>query len=601
MNQKIDKNMQVVIVGHVDHGKSTIIGRLMADTKSLPVGKLEDIKELCRRNSKPFEYAFLLDALKNERAQGITIDSSRCFFKTAKRKYIIIDAPGHIEFLKNMISGAARGEAALLVIAADEGIRENSKRHAYMLSMLGIKQITVLVNKMDLTDYSEAVFKNICSEFKIFLKSIGINDNYYIPVSGMNGDNISERSECMPWYKSRTVLEAFDEFENDETPENKFFRMPVQGVYKFTLFGDNRRIIAGKVETGKINIGDEIVFFPSGKKSKIKTIEGFNLKIQPTSAVAGYSAGITLDEQIYVKRGEMAVRQDEIHPNISTRLKANIFWLGNNKLLENKEYTMKICTSRIKCRIEKIEEVLDASSLEKKYINFALKNEVAKCIVKFEYPVTFDTIDKNQSTGRFVLIDDYEISGGGIIYEALDDNESDLREKVYIRNYKWEKSIISKFERSRKYSQKPCIILITGLRNSGKKPLAKMLEKSLFEFGQIVYFLGIGNLLYGVDSDIKFKEGDFRKEHLRRLGEIANILIDAGNIFIVTATEINSSDMDILNTLIERDFIRIIWNGEKPENSINCDLNIGDEVSVEEKCSEIIKFLQNQGIIFNPL
>ena len=225
--------MNIVIVGHVDHGKSTVIGRLLADTHSLPQGKLEQIKELCRRTSKPFEYAFLLDALKDERAQGITIDTARCFFKTEKRKYIIIDAPGHIEFLKNMISGASRAQAALLVIDANEGIKENSRRHGYMLSMLGIKQVSVLVNKLDLIseESRESVYNSIVGEYGEFLEKIGMKPSSYIPVSAVEGWNIVENSESVPWYNGATVLETLDSFNELPAADGLPVRMWVQDVY----------------------------------------------------------------------------------------------------------------------------------------------------------------------------------------------------------------------------------------------------------------------------------------------------------------------------------------------------------------------------------
>jgi bifunctional enzyme CysN/CysC len=268
--------MNIVIVGHVDHGKSTVIGRLLADTDSLPEGKLEQVRENCRRNSKPFEYAFLLDALKDERSQGITIDAARCFFKSKKRNYLILDAPGHVEFLKNMVTGASNAEAALLVIDAKEGIMENSTRHGYLLSMLGIRQIAVLVNKMDLVDYDRSVYEDIKKNYSDFLEKIGIKASCFIPVSGFQGDNITERSENMPWYDGDTVLERLDLFETAGLPIDMPFRMPVQGVYKFTQDGDDRRIVAGTVETGKLKVGDTVIFYPSGKKSKVKTIEAFN-------------------------------------------------------------------------------------------------------------------------------------------------------------------------------------------------------------------------------------------------------------------------------------------------------------------------------------
>ena len=243
--------MPIVIVGHVDHGKSTVIGRLMADTNSLPEGKLEQVKAMCARNARPFEYAFLLDALKNEQAQGITIDTARCFFNTSKRHYIINDAPGHIEFLKNMVTGAARAEAALLVIDAGEGVQENSKRHGYMVSMLGLKQLAVLVNKMDLVDYSEAKFEAIKSEYLAFLEKLGVHPSAFIPVSAREGVNIAAGSQKeMPWYKGLTVLEQVDAFEKVRGDETKPFRLPVQDIYKFTAAGDDRRIVAGTVSTG---------------------------------------------------------------------------------------------------------------------------------------------------------------------------------------------------------------------------------------------------------------------------------------------------------------------------------------------------------------
>ena len=267
MTETIER-MNVVITGHVDHGKSTVIGRLMTDTGSLPEGKLDQVKALCQRNSKPFEYAFLLDALKDEQSQGITIDSARVFFKTAKRHYIIIDAPGHIEFLKNMVSGAARAEAAFLCIDAAEGVQENSRRHGYLLSMLGITKMCVLVNKMDLVNYDKHVYNTIVRKYSRFLRNIGLRDIPFIPVSGMAGDNIVASSQNMLWWQGHTVLTLIDSFKKERVPVDLPFRMPVQDVYKFTAMGDSRRIIAGTVTTGTFSKDDELIFYPSGKKSR---------------------------------------------------------------------------------------------------------------------------------------------------------------------------------------------------------------------------------------------------------------------------------------------------------------------------------------------
>lgn len=595
-----EQDMKLVIAGHVDHGKSTIIGRLLADTGSLPEGKLEQVKETCRRNSKPFEYAFLLDALKDEQAQGITIDSARVFFKTDYRRYIILDAPGHIEFLKNMVTGAARAEAALLVIDAAEGVQENSRRHGYMLSMLGIKQIAVLVNKMDLVDYSQEVYDNIVEEYKEFLAKIDIEPLTFIPVSGMEGDNIASLSNRMDWYSGQTVLELLDSFENAKLPVDKPFRMPVQDVYKFTRGGDNRRIVAGTVSSGELNVGDEVVFYPSGKRSTVKTIEGFNEPEQHKVKV-GKATGFTLTEQIYITRGEIATRANEEGPKTSSRVKANIFWLGKKPMVKDKVYYLKLGTARAKVRLEKINRVIDASNLSQESKEEIGRHDVAECVLKMDKAIAFDLAGDNEELSRFVIVDDYEISGGGIIQEALTDERKWLREKIFRRNYKWEQSLINQDERAEKYNQKPTLVLITGEEDVGKKPTAKALERRLFEDGKIVYFLGIGNLLYGVDADIKNGEnGNHKEEHLRRLAEVAHIMLDAGAILIVTAVELTQSDLDLIKTTVNPQQIETVWIGDKVTTDIDFDLQISNFTSNEEAALKIKGLLQDRGIIFRP-
>jgi bifunctional enzyme CysN/CysC len=281
--------LQIVIGGHVDHGKSTIIGRLLADTGSLPDGKLAQIREFCLRTARPFEYAFLIDALKDERAQGITIEAARVFFQTPVRDYLIIDAPGHIEFLKNMVTGASRADAALLVIDAHEGIQENSRRHGHLMAMMGLRHVAVLVNKMDLVGFGHARFTQIEAEFRAFLHQVGVRPSHVIPVAGRDGDNIAARSARLPWYRGPTVREALEAFPAAQPEIDGPFRMPIQDVYKFTNGGDDRRIIAGTVLTGRARLGDELVFYPSGKRSAIKTFEAFNRPPQ-VAAGAGESA-----------------------------------------------------------------------------------------------------------------------------------------------------------------------------------------------------------------------------------------------------------------------------------------------------------------------
>jgi len=594
-------DMNIVIVGHVDHGKSTIIGRMLADTHSLPEGKLEQVKETCRRNSKPFEYAFLLDALKDEQAQGITIDAARCFFKTAKRNYIIIDAPGHVEFLKNMVTGAARAEAALLVIDAKEGVQENSTRHGYLLSMLGIKQVSVLVNKMDLVDYDKEVYDRIVAEYSAFLKEIDVTPRSFIPVSGFEGDNVAfAGTENMPWYTGHTVLQQLDDFENEAPPEDKPFRMPVQGVYKFTKDGDDRRIVAGTVDTGQVRVGDDVVFYPSGKRSRVRSIEVFNAPNRD-SAGAGCATGFTLDHQIYIKRGELCARADQQRPKASTLLKANLFWLGRNPLTADKQYFIKLGTAKVPMRLEKVLRVLDASRLTGSEKQQVERHEVAECVLKTDRAIAFDLGCDIAPTSRFVIVDEYEISGGGIIQEELADAQDWMRRSVAIRNLKWEQSEITLEQRTERNSHKALMVLISGNEDAGKKPIAKALEKILFNEGKQVYFMGIGNLLYGMDADIRLAEGgNHKEEHFRRLAEAAYLLLDTGMIFIVTATNVRKSDLDIITTSIDAEQMLTVWIGDETGCDMDCDAYIGDNENVEQAAQDIKELLQNKGAIYRP-
>ena len=354
------QQMHVVVVGHVDHGKSTIIGRLLADTNSLPKGKLEAVQEKCRKGGKPFEYAFLIDALKDEQAQSITIDSARVFFQSEQRNYIIIDAPGHIEFIKNMVTGASHAEAAILVIDAEEGVQENSRRHGYLLGMLGIRKIVVVVNKMDLVNYNEEVFNTIVLEYSRYLEGLGIKPMYYIPVSGREGDGVVKPSPNLTWYNGPSVLDALDLFEKEKPLSDLPLRIPVQDVYKFSNYGDNRRIVAGSIASGKVKTGDELVFYPSGKRTKVKTLESFNTP-KITTREIGQSVGFTMVEQIYVNRGQIATRAKDTPPYVSSRMRASIFWLGKQPLAMEKEYVLKLGTAHEKVQVESIHKVIDAS------------------------------------------------------------------------------------------------------------------------------------------------------------------------------------------------------------------------------------------------
>jgi bifunctional enzyme CysN/CysC len=516
-----NERLSLVVVGHVDHGKSTIIGRLLADTGSLPEGKLEQIRELCARTARPFEYAFLLDALKDERAQGITIDSARVFFTSARRTYVIIDAPGHIEFLKNMVSGAARAEAAFLVIDAREGIQENSRRHGYLMGMLGIRQVAVLINKMDLVAHDERTYQSLVREFARFLAQVGVTPAGFIPVSGANGDNLTRRSTAMGWYHGPTALEMLDGFRPEPTAVEKPFRMPVQDVYKFTAQGDDRRIIAGTIESGRLSVGDTVVFHPSGKRSRVRTIEAFN-QPAPRHARAGSATGFTLEEQIYVSRGQIAAREGEPSPKAAARIAVSLFWLGKQPLITGRDYVLKLGSARVRARLESVERVIDASDLQlTEHKPRVDRHDVADCILRLKTPVAVDLVDELAGTSRFVLVDDYEISGGGIVRAVVEEAGQLVR---------WEVSGAGTL-RVGGQRDSGAVIWLTGLSGAGKSTVAERVCAELRGQGRRVEHLDGDNVREVFPTGFTREE---RHEHNRRVAFLASRLEHHGVIVVAS-------------------------------------------------------------------
>src|ERR1700736_1700984 len=312
--------VRIVIVGHVDHGKSTLIGRLLHETGSLPAGKVESLKAFSERRGMPFEWSFLLDALQTERDQGITIDTSQIRLRTAARDIVLIDAPGHAEFLRNMITGASQADGALLIIDALEGVRDQTRRHGYLLHLLGVKQVAVVVNKMDRVGFSAARFEEISNEISAHLTGLGVTPSAVIPISARDGDGVAERTPRISWYKGPTVVEALDALEPARPLEQLALRLPVQAIYKF----DDRRIVAGRIESGQLAAGDEIVIMPAGKIAKIRTVEGWPATPVKGKQGAGRSVGITLDRELFVERGDV-ITHVGASPRDTRRLRARIF------------------------------------------------------------------------------------------------------------------------------------------------------------------------------------------------------------------------------------------------------------------------------------
>lgn len=540
------ETMQIVIVGHVDHGKSTLVGRLLADTGVLGDGKLEKVMATCRRQGKQFEYAFLLDALEAEQDQGITIDAARVFFRTDRRDYIIIDAPGHIEFLKNMVTGAARAEAAVLLIDAKEGVRENSRRHGYLLSMLGIRQVAVVVNKMDLVGYDRGVFDRIVGEYRAFLEEVGIRPYCFIPIAAREGDHITGPSPAMPWYDGPHVLAALDAFAKAPSRAELPLRMPVQDVYKWNARGDDRRIVTGRVEAGRLAVGDRVVFSPSNKTSTIASIETFNAP-EPKTVEAGRSAGITLTEQLYVERGEVMSHVRDV-PEVGTRLRANVFWLGKLPLEPGKPYKLKLATHQTEVRVEEIVRVLDASELHtsvtKKRVD---RHDVAELVLRTKSPIAFDPSERIEATGRFVIVDGYDIAGGGIVRELVPDEHQQLRLESRIRDIEWVRGDVTPEERAKRHGHPASMVMITGQSGGGEQAVARALERRLVDAGVHAYLLVGKNVFLGVDADIAF---DDREGLVRRFGEVVHLFLDAGTVVVSTTHVIGLGDQRTLRTLV---------------------------------------------------
>lgn len=592
-------DMNIVVIGPVDYGKKTIIGRLIFETASLPDSKLEAVRERCRRYGETFEYSLLPDVLKGEQIKELSTDLSCYTFKSQRCNYHVLAGDDYVDFLRNIITGAVRVEAALIVIDASQGVQENSRRHGNILSLLGIKQTAVLVNKMDLADYQEAVFERIKKDYLEFLAQIKVEPTGVIPVSAIYGDNIATYSDRMFWYQHNTVLETLDLFEEEKPPTKKPFRMPVQGVYRFNRSVDMHRAIVGTTESGLLKAGDDVIFYPSGKASRVKTIENLN-SVDQGKIAAGTATGFTIQEGISVGRGEVATIAGQPKMAAASRIKVNIFWLGNEPLFRAKTYTLKIGTAKVEAKVEAINQVIDALTLAKLEKESLDRNEAGQCILKLEGVIAFDTPDVLIETSRFVLIDNYEITGGGLVLEGLPDAHQATRERIFSRNINWERGYIPGNERVERYNQQPTLIIITGKQEMDCKELAKALEKRLFTEGKLVYYYSMDNLLHGINADINATFNEHKEEHFRRLAEVSNIMLDAGVILIFYITELTGEDQQLLQMVYNHENMTTVWVGKEVTTELDYNLHIPRMFSEEKAVDKIKEYLQKTGIIFRP-
>lgn len=538
--------LNVVVVGHVDHGKSTLIGRLLFDTGSLMQGKIEQVRKACAAENMEFEYAFLLDALLEEQEQNITIDTTRIPFHTAKREYAIIDAPGHTEFLKNMVTGAASASAAFLLIDAQEGIKEQSKRHAFLLSLLGVRQLVVLVNKMDLAGYGEARFRQIVADYAAFLGTLGLEPQHFIPVAAKHGDNIASRSARTPWYDGLTVVEALDGFTDTDDLSAKPLRFVVQDVYRW----DDKRVFAGRIESGTLKEGDRIVFSPGGKTSTVARIERWSSP-ERQEAGPGESVGLSLTDQIFVERGHVGTHEKD-GAFESQQFRARIFWIQQERLRPGQPLTLRLVTQETPVEVVSIEKVVDATTLSAVTRTgddlHVARHEVADVTLRTKKPLAFDVTGQIAPTSRFALYAGRAPSGGGVI---LPDRYFQRgREGGVAENLFWSEGAVTRAAREARNGHPGLIVWLTGLSGAGKSTIALALERQLFASGRQVYLIDGDNLRHGLNAGLGFSAAD-RRENIRRAGEAARLLAEAGQIVITAFISPFAADRDRVRSILE--------------------------------------------------
>src|SRR4051795_3687769 len=517
------QQVRIVIVGHVDHGKSTLVGRLLHETGSLPDGKLEMLKAVSARRGMPFEWSFLLDALQTERDQGITIDTTQIRFRTRSRDVVLIDAPGHAEFLRNMITGASQADGAVLIIDALEGVRDQTRRHGYLLHLLGIKQVAIVVNKMDRVDFSADRFKEISDEISGHLVGLGVTPSAIIPISARDGDGVAEHTPRIAWYKGPSVVEALDALEPARPLEQLALRLPVQAIYKF----DDRRIVAGRIESGSLQAGDEIVIMPAGKIAKIKTVESWPLTPVQGRQTAGRSVGFTLDRELFIARGDVIGHAGQ-SPRDTRRIRARIFWLHDKPLSKGEQILIRLGTREARATVVAIEKAIDPGELSNAETSSIARNHVGEIDISLAQPIAADPYSENPRTGRLVIEVNGRIAGGGLVLSV------DAGQRAVPVDIVPVESALRPEERSARYRHNGAVVWLTGLPGSGKSTLARALERRLFSRGGSPILLDGDTLRAGLNNDLGFSPQD-RSENIRRLAEVATHLARNGHIAVVAA------------------------------------------------------------------
>lgn len=509
----------IVIVGHVDHGKSTLIGRLLHDTDSLPEGRLAELKKVSEQRGLHMEWSFLLDALQIERDQGITLDTTRIWFRTPKRPYVIIDAPGHREFLRNMVTGAAAADAAVLVTDAERGISEQTRRHAYLLSLLGVRKVIVAVNKMDLVDHDEDAWKGVAGDVSEYLQKLGIEPLYVIPLSARHGDNIAARSEKMGWYRGPTLLEALDLLVPAAPRTEAALRLPIQDVYRK---GDTR-LAVGRIETGRLKVGDKVEIAPTGQPATVASIDAGKGSV--SEARAGQSVAVSFIEDAALNRGQVIAPAGHM-PHIATTIRVRAFWLDPESLTAGSRITLRLTTSEHPVVVEKFERLVDVENLSDSEGSELGQGGIAEIVLRSSAPIAFDHAADLPITGRAGLARGGRIVGGCILLGAASNvtvagpvtavNSSVDRDAFEARN-----------------GHRGGVVWLTGLSGAGKSTLSMGTQRRLFDDGWRVAVLDGDNLRKGLNKDLGFTPAE-RQENVRRAAEVAKLMAETGTVVLVS-------------------------------------------------------------------
>jgi len=533
--------LRFLTAGSVDDGKSTLIGRLLFDSKKIYEDQLMALERDSKREGHAgddIDYALLTDGLKAEREQGITIDVAYRYFSTSKRKFIIADTPGHEQYTRNMVTGASTANLAIILVDATKGIITQTRRHTFLVSLLGIKHIVLAVNKMDLVGYSEKVFDDICEDYKNFVTKLEIPDIQFIPLSALKGENVVEPSALMPWYHGRSVLEHIENVHISSDRNFTDLRYPVQ----YVLRPDNEfRGYAAKVSSGIIRKGDKVTILPSMKSSVVKSIVTYDG--ERDYAFPPQSVAVTLADEIDISRGDMLVHPDNM-PRIERHFEAMLVWMDETPMNLSTQFYIKHTTNSTKARIDEIRYRVDVNTLQKTEVEKFYLNDIGRVIITTTKPLFFDPYRRNRQTGSFVLIDPvtHNTCAVGMIIDRMDTSRLPFRitdlDKINIAEGR---SLISEQERENRYNQRGATIWITGLHGSGKNELAFALEKRLFSNGAIVVSLDGSSVRSGLNRELDYSPAD-RAENIRRVAHVCRLLNDQG---IITVCSFISPDADI--------------------------------------------------------